>query len=258
LARHECNPDDKALSGLVDDDLPERERRRVAQHVLACPTCSRETGRLLAVKRLLARPELDAEPPLELWDETRRRLDEVDGLRARVSWVPPQARRLVAIAAVGIIMVSSAVILKTAVLSSVSSPALLVQAHERLTEGAWAAGAPGGAYSAVSVTPSAISWRPVRRALLKLDGTLISQTVFQVGRCPVSLFEGPAEWHPFSHGDAAAKLPNGLEVGTGGDTSLVSWEAGGVRWALVARTTPADLVELAQLRRSLPGRSPGL
>jgi len=224
LARHECNPDDKALSGLVDDDLPERERRRVAQHVLACPTCSRETGRLLAVKRLLARPELDAEPPLELWDETRRRLDEVDGLRARVSWVPP----------------------------------LLVQAHERLTEGAWAAGAPGGAYSAVSVTPSAISWRPVRRALLKLDGTLISQTVFQVGRCPVSLFEGPAEWHPFSHGEAAAKLPNGLEVGTGGDTSLVSWEAGGVRWALVARTTPADLVELAQLRRSLPGRSPGL
>ena len=258
MSTRACSLDDEGLAGLVDGDLPERERRREAQHVLTCPTCSREVGRMLATKMLLAKAELDAEPPPDLWDETTRRLDQVDGLRARVSWLPPQTRRLVAIAAVGIIMISSAVILKTSVLSSMSKPALLVQAHDRLSEGPWAAAAPGGAYSAVSVTPSAISWKPIRRALLKLDGTLISHTVYQVGRCPVSLFEGPAEWQPLERGELLARPSNGLEVGRAGDTCLVSWETGGVRSALVARTTPRDLVELAELRRALPSRSPGL
>ena len=254
----ECNPDDDRLSALVDGDLGDRDRRLVAQHVLVCPECSRSVGRLIATKRLVEGPELACEPPVGFWEQTRRRLDEVDGLRAQVSWIPPQARRLVAIAAIGLILISGAVIMETALLPSLRTSALLVQAHGRLTEVAWAGMPAGGVCSAVSVAPAQTSWRPVSRALLRIDGRLVVHTCYQVGRCPVSVFDGPPDWQPLSPGEILTVLPNGLEIGRTGDTSLVSWEADGTRSALVARTTPEHLVELAGARPTLTGRSPGL
>jgi hypothetical protein len=256
--RRSCNGDEERLSGLVDGELPEREQRQLAAHALTCPECSRELGRLVATKRLMARSERASEPPPGFLEEMRRRLDEVDGMRQRVSFVPARARRLVGIAAVGVILISGALMVSNYLLSPMETPAVLVQAHERLSESPWGGGAPGGAYSAVSVRPSEVPWRPVRRALLKLDGALVTQTIYQVGRCPVSLFEGPSSWRPLEAATALVRLRNGLEVASVGDECLVSWEANGVRLVLVARTTPEDLVQLAGLRRSLGGRSPGL
>ncbi len=253
-----CNPDDERLSGLVDGELPERERRRVAAHVLACPACSRQVGRLVATRGLMVGAQHAAEPPLDFSERLRERIDEVDGMRARVSFIPPPARRLVAIAAVGVILISGAAMLSSYLSSSVSTSALLVQAHARMGLQPWAGVAPAGAYSAVSVHPSPTSWRPVHRALLDLDGRLVTHTLYRVGRCPVSLFESPAGWQPLVPGEIVASAPIGLEVSRSGDACLVSWEANGLRCVLVARTTPEDLLELAGLRRSLTGRSPAL
>lgn len=253
-----CHGDDERLSGLVDGELSEREQRRLAAHALGCPECGRELGRLVAAKRLMARSERASEPPVGFFEQMRRRLDEADGMRARVSFVPPRARRLVAIAAVGVILISGALMASNYLLSPRDTCAMLVQAHERLSESPWAGVAPGGAYSAVSVTPSELSWRPMRRALVKLDGMLVTHTIYQVGRCPVSLFEGPSAWRPLEAATVVTGLPNGLEIASVGADCLVSWETNGVRLVLVARTTPEDLVQLAGVRRSLAGRSPGL
>ncbi|HUS80307.1 MAG TPA: zf-HC2 domain-containing protein, partial [Armatimonadota bacterium] len=123
-----CTDNEELLSRLVDNDLDGAGRRATAAHVLACEDCSRATGQMLATKRLLDRSDRAAEVPLGFADRLRRRLDAADPASRprRAALIPPAATRVVAIAAVGLILISGAALLDSVMNPVTSSVDLLV------------------------------------------------------------------------------------------------------------------------------------
>ena len=61
---HAAHPTDDLLSAYLDGELREREARRVADHVAACPSCRTDLDALGRVARALGRLERASPPPL--------------------------------------------------------------------------------------------------------------------------------------------------------------------------------------------------
>lgn len=253
-----CNGNEELLSALVDNELEPGARRSTAAHVLSCEQCSETAGKLLATKRLLDRSEWAAEVPPAFRAAWRRRLalDKVaQPARARRRW-SPTAVRVVGIAAVGLLLIGGALYYSSRALPQASAVELLVSAHRTMVPGPLYP--VGGLYCPVGVGGDVGQWLVLRRALLRVDGELVTHTVYQVGSCGVSVFEGPAGWRPVPGGRQSGTDLKGLQLLSGGGISLACWEYAGRRLVVVAQASPADVVELARQRQADMSRSPGL
>ncbi len=254
--KHGCEGNEELLSRLVDNDLTPDERREVAAHVLTCEHCAGQTGRAVATKRLLERSEISAEVPAGFMQRVGWRLDGVDGgVNARRTLnIPPHVGRVVAMAAIGLILISGAMMLNTYVGPAGSSSDLLVAAHKQMSP---VQASPSG-YCPVGSASSEYSWRAIRQSLMRISGNLVTHTMYQIGSCPVSVFDGPEEWNPVPDGDRVRSSVPDLRVTARDGVAIASWTGSGRRYVLVARATVGDVAVLAaQLPRG-PGRSPGL
>ena len=78
---HRCPLSEEQLTAFLEDDLPARQTRLMARHVITCPSCSQILGRLKAAESLLRTPQPDetiAETSPEFWPRLQARLDDVD------------------------------------------------------------------------------------------------------------------------------------------------------------------------------------
>ncbi len=254
--KRSCDGNEELLSRLVDNDLTPNERREVAAHVLTCEHCAAQTGRVVATKRLLERSEVSAEVPAGFMQRVGWRLDGVDGgVNARRTLkLPPHAARVVAMAAVGLILISGAMMLNTYVGPAGSSSDLLVAAHKQMSP---AQASPSG-YCAVGSGLSDYSWRVIRQSLMRISENLVTHTMYQIGSCPVSVFDGPEDWNPMPGGDRVRSSLSDLRVESRDGVAIASWTTSGRRYVLVARANARDVAVLAAQVPSGPGRSPGL
>ena len=110
--RIDCEQVRELLSSLVDGELSSAQRKIVSAHMLTCDECSTFGGRILAAKGIVLRDEPEADAPAEFFERMQERLDAVEGVRHQVRR-PGPARRMTAIAAMGAIAVSVALILST-------------------------------------------------------------------------------------------------------------------------------------------------
>ncbi len=251
-----CEEIRELLSALVDGELDETCRKIISAHVLTCPECRRLAGGLVAAKGLTHRSAPGVDVPVGFHARLRARLDRVDGVRSRVAASRP-ARRLVAIAAVGAIAASIAVIFSTVYLINADRALALAHLHQQLA-GTPTAPAGVGGLSPVSRNPATESWVETRRAMVRIDGTVVGYTLYEVGACPVSVFEGPAEWNPYRTGWLVSERVGDLDVRQVGHERMTSWRQAGSRYVLVAEATPEQLAAFAYARMALSRRSPGL
>jgi len=251
-----CEQTTELLSALVDGELDDDRRKVLATHILTCPECSRMAGALMAAKRVTQRSSADVEAPAGFHARLRARLDQVDGVRSRVAASRP-ARRLVGIAAMGAIAVSIAIIFSTVYLINADRALSLAQLHQQLAS--VIAGPPSpGPFATVSCNPETQPWTEVRRALVRVDGAVVQYTLYQVGGCPVSVFEGPAEWNPYRTGWLVSERIGDLDVRRVGDQAMTTVRKAGSRDIIVAAMPPEHLAAFARAWRTRPGRSPGL
>lgn len=254
--KHVCDGNEELLSRLVDNDLTPDERREVAAHVLTCEYCAGQAGRAVATKRLLERSEVSAEVPAGFMQRVGWRLDGVDGGGAarRTLKIPPYVTRVLAMAAVGLILITGAMMLDARMGPALSSTDLLVAAHKQLSP---FQAAPSG-YCVASSGSSEYSWRVLRQSLLRISGNLVTHTTYQIGSCPISVFDGPKDWDPVPGGDRVRSPVAGLRVQSRDGVAIASWTGSGRRYVLVARATVGDVAVLAAQLPTGPGRSPGL
>ncbi len=253
---HQCRDNEELLSRLVDSELSGDDRRRVAAHVLICPECSGRVGRLVATKRLLERSEAEAEVPANFMQRARWRLDGIEGRhsRGRTAWLQSGTARAVAMAAMGLVVITAALMVSSRVNPVAGNVDLLVAAHNHMSP---AYVAPTG-YCTVGAGTSMSSWRVMRRALLQVSGQIITHTIYEVGSCPLSVFEGPSTWDPISGGDRVRGATGGTRVGAIEGVALSTWEQNGRRYVVMARASIEDVAELARQLQTSPSRSPSL
>ncbi|NLO06950.1 MAG: hypothetical protein GX131_14080 [candidate division WS1 bacterium] len=254
--RHECEEIREAFSALLDGELSETRRKLVAAHLLVCPECSTEAGRVMAAKGLVEREEQHAPVPADFMTRLRAGLDQADGVRQHVRRSAP-ARRVTALAAAGAIAVSIAIILSTMFFMSNDNALALAQMHQQVI--GMPGPIPGGGFAEISCNPSRDGWTELHRALMRPEGTLVTYTLYRVGSCPVSVFDGPSTWEPYRSGWRVTERIDGFNVRQVGDHSMTSWVTGGRRYVLIATAPPADTAALARVHASsAQGRSPGL
>lgn len=255
----ECEEIRESLSPLVDGELSDGRRKAVSAHLLTCDECSEAVGRLVAAKGLVQRAHPQSEAPAGFMNRLQERIDVVEGVRERVRQ-PGRARRITAIAAAGAIAVSVAVILSTIFFINNDQALQLAQMHQQVT--ALPGPVPGGSvnagYMPVSCDPARDPWREVHQTLVRMDGTIVTYTLYRVGNCPVSLYTGPQRWEPYRTGRHVTERANGLDVRQVGNHAMTSWVRGGRRHVLVATAPPEEIAALARAQMSSLGRSPGL
>ncbi len=251
-----CEAVRELLSALLDGELDERRRKAVCAHLLVCPDCSREAGRIAGAKGLVQREARPQEAPAGFRARLGERLDRIDGVRECVRRSAP-ARRLTAIAALGAIAVSLALILSTAYLMNADRALELAKFHQQLAGIVGSVPGPGG-FAAVSCSPGSDRWVETHSALLRIDGAVVSYTIYRVGDCPVSVFEGPGSWNPYRTGWLVSERVGDFDVRQVGDHCMTSWRQAGHRYVVVASTSQDAMAEIAGVYRTSLGRSQGL
>lgn len=244
------------LSALMDDELDAGRRKFVGAHLLSCSNCSNEAGRLIAAKGLVLRDETQAEAPAGFMDRLQDRLDDVSEVRQRVHHHAP-ARRMTAIAAAGAIAVSVALILSTSFFMRTDRALDLAQIHQQLLAGA-PRGAVADGFTPISCDPRRDNWEQMQRALVQIDGTLIGYSLFRVGNCPVSVFEGPYAWEPYRPGGRDNQRIEGVDVRQIGNQSMTTWQHSAHRYVLTASGPPELIPGLVRAYMRTQGRSSGL
>ncbi len=249
----ECKDIRELLSALVDGELDSAQRKAVSAHLLTCEECSAVAGRYMAAHGIVQRDDPQEDAPAGFFERLQDRIDGTDGVRARVRRAGP-TRRITAIAAVGAIAVSLALILSTIFFINTDRALELAQMHQQVT--AMPGPVPGGSgFATVGCDPLRSNWNQTHQALINLDGVLVTYTLYRVGDCPVSVYSGPPDWHPYRTGWLVTEEIDGFEVRQIADHAMTSWTRAGRRHVLVATVSPESVATLARVRTSMPGRS---
>jgi len=249
---HSSHPNEEELTALVDGELSARRRRQAARHVMHCSECGRLCGQLLATRRVVEQPELDAVFPTGLWPRVRAALDRVDGIGVtlRRPWPARQLVRLPALMAAGLVLILAAVWIRHLALTP-NGVDLLLQAHNAATAVGVSAATEVG-YGAVGAGHDTQPWRVIGRRNLRLEGAPVEQVVYRVGHLPVSEFTLPARtFHP-TEMTCFDSWPLRFYMAVHGNSCIVAWQVYDEWKLMVARTTPAHLLNLARTHTTAP------
>jgi len=109
----QCSVTSETLSAFVDGELPPEQRRKLARHIVTCPSCSRQIGTIYSLKALAGASDQPlSRVPRGFWKRVRRRLDEIDAVARKVVSIGPKCtstRRLATLGAAGVLMIILAV-----------------------------------------------------------------------------------------------------------------------------------------------------
>ncbi|MEA3399861.1 MAG: zf-HC2 domain-containing protein [Armatimonadota bacterium] len=242
-----CREIRELLAPLVDGELDARRRKIVAAHLLACSDCSERAGEMMAAKRLVEREAPSAEAvPEGFHSRLQARLDQADGEPVRARSVAA-VRRLVGIAAVGAIAISIAFILSTVYFMGADRALELTNLHYQHA-GVTGPFPPDG-YATVSCNPWSERWVERRTLPVTVDGLGVAWTIYHVGSCPVSVVEGPRDWHPYRTGWLVTERVGGFDIREVGETCMTSWTSGDNRIVLIAVATPQEVADMAAAYR---------
>jgi hypothetical protein len=243
------HPVEDELSALVDGELVGRRRRLTAMHVMSCGGCSQLCGELLAARRSMEDPELEAAAPERLWPQVSKALDTVDDLRAamRLPQTPRQRMRLRYLTVAGAALIVFTLVARQLVLAPTERTEALVVAHDAavatLTQGATSV-----EYDPQQAPAPIGAWRPLGSGLVRLQGALVEHIVWGVGPVAVSEFTLPASaFHPEDFEEVVA-WGGPFHVGVFGHGSIVAWREYDHWEALVAKVPLDQLLQLARLR----------
>ena len=245
-----CEVSEETLSAFVDGELSPRQQRRLACHIADCAVCSQRLGRLYAMKSYMGSAEqYDTSVPAGLWTRVRMALDTVDRVARSLPQLAPRpvpAWRLPALVAVGVLLIIAALYTRQLVVMRPTTAELLAQAHHSAIT-VLPAHQGLGRYQAISTDATTNAWQPVRTALVRVDGGLGEQRVYQVGPAVLSYFSLPDRaFEP----DTMLVLHQGRRlfyVGTTAELSVVAWRQPEGWGALVAHMYPDQLLPLAEM-----------
>lgn len=244
-----CPISEETLSAFIDGELSPRHRRRLACHIADCPICSRQLGSLYAMKSYVASPEqVTASFPAELGTRIRQALDTVDRVAHSLPHLGPRpvaAWRLPALVAVGVVLIVGALYSRQLLVTRPAPMEVLFQAHYQAVRQLVPTHLGLGRYEAVPTSAGERPWRPVKTALLRLNGGLGQQQVYRLGRAVLSQFSLPEQsFQP----DAMFRLYQGRRlfyISAGANLSMVAWRQPDGWGILVADMYPEQLLPLA-------------
>ena len=255
----DCPITEEEISALVDDELCGREQKRVAAHVAACPDCRDLAGEALAGKRLLGVRSRPVDPPTESWQGIITTLDAADGIARAAT---PQRRQsrpgsVPALAGLGLVLIAGAMLCRHRAVGSATENGFFVRAHAEVMaryHGSPDWSTPGPlTQDVVSPAPQSrdTTWLEVARVLHRFRGEFLHQTLYRVGRTPISEFTLSSKAF-----DAGEMSPTDYErdadflLRASRNGSVVAWQSAGSTHVLVGRTSPNELLALATARRA--------
>ncbi len=251
--------EEENLSVFIDGELPTGPQRALARHLLECPDCAAQAGRLLAVKYYLGANATEPEP-LEpgFWGRLEQALDVVDAVAARAARQPaptrPLRRRVGALAGAGLVLVLAAWVLRLTTVPPPVQPEALARAHNGLVLQVAQGPIIPAAWTPGQVQRTGRTWLPQARLDQALGTTGVQHQLYSVSSLPLSAFTLPASSLPRKRMMPVRVDRQEFYVTAERETNLVAWRRGEEWEVLAAAAPPTQLLALARAfaRQDLP------
>jgi len=246
----QCPVTSETLSAFVDGELPSEQQYEIARHIITCQSCSRQIGIIYSLKVLAHGPDQQPAPvPKGFWKRVRRRLDEIDAVARKVVSISSgraPARRLAALAAVGVLLIILAMGIRGALVPRPVGWMCLANAHRTAI--------------AQLIPPVAVRQRPdpsgqtVQTAWQPGDAQAIHtqmcsgrQVVYSRPGAVVSYFILPCDSLDVSRLDFIYQRGRHFYLTASGEFSIIAWRQGPGWGVLVGAADAEQLLELAGL-----------
>ncbi len=246
----QCPITSEALSAFVDGELPSEQQCEIARHIVTCQSCSQQIGTVYSLKVLAGGPDQQpARVPRGFWKRAGRRLDEIDAVAHKVGSISPgraPARRLAALAAIGVLLIILAVGIRGALVPRPANWMYLARAHRTAT--------------AQLIPPAAIqqppdrsdqviqaTWQPTQTQAIYTQMCSGRQVVYSRPGAVVSYFILPCDSLDVSGLDFIYQRGLHFYLTTSDGFSIIAWRQGPGWGILVGATGAEQLLELAGL-----------
>jgi len=249
VAEH-CPVTFEALSAFVDGELPRETRRKLARHIITCQLCSRQIGTIYSLKVLAGGPDQQpARVPRGFWKRAGRRLNEIDAVARNVGSISPgraPARRLAALATVGVLLIILAVGIRGALVPQPVGWMRLAKAHRT----ALAQLIPPVAVQqrpdpSGQTVPTA--WQSTQAQAIHMQMCSGRQVVYSRPGAVVSCFILPCDSLDVSGLDFIYQRGLHFCLTASDGLSIIAWRQGPGWGVLVGATSAEQLLELAGL-----------
>ena len=242
----QCPITSEALSAFVDGELPSEQQCEIARHIVTCQSCSQQIGIVYSLKVLAGGPDQQpARVPRGFWKRAGRRLDEIDAVAHKVGSISPgraPARRLAALAAVGVLLIILAVGIRGALVPRPVGWIYLARAHRTITTQLTRPAASGQSGQIVQA-----GWQPTHAQPIYMQMCSGRQVVYQRPGAIISYFILPCDSLNISR--LTSTYQGGLRfyLTASDELSMVAWRQGSGWGVLVGATGAEQLLELAGL-----------
>ena len=239
-----CQKCGEWLAAWVDGEMPERDRRRMAGHVILCDDCAAEAGQMMAEKVLVARPEPEVAPPPQLWSQVVTELDRVDGVQRALA---PQARRrsmVPVFAAAGVLLIAGSLYLRSIVFTPGSVVGQLLATHSAAVRASGLYNEEQRNLQAVSSSLSSPTLVPIWQAVDKFNSAFAVHRLYLAGRTPVSVISMPEDAVPVSGLSRQVYAGREFFVGSEPDGAVVIYRNGGMAEVVMGNTTVDELLPI--------------
>jgi hypothetical protein len=251
-----CDKCGEWLAAWVDGEMPDRDRRRLAGHVVLCDDCAAEAGQMMAEKVLVSRPEPVTEAPRQLWSKVVAEMDRVDGVQRALAPSPRRRRSLVpALSLAGILLVIGALHFAATMTTPSSVAGQLLAAHAAALSASHMYNDDQRNLQAVSTSYAAPSLVPVWQAVDKFNSSFAVHKLYMAGRTPVSVISVPQDSIPVSGMSRQVHAGSVFFVADEQDGAVVVYRRDGMAEVIIGNTTVEDLLPIA-LELSHMARSP--
>ncbi len=246
----QCSVTSEALSAFVDGELPNEQRRKLARHIITCPSCSRQIGTIYSLKVLASGSDQQpARVPRGFWKRARQSLNEIDAVARKVVSISPgraPAWRLAALAAAGVLAIILAVSIRGALMPRSTGWMYLARAHRTATAQLIppvAVRQPAGRSG--QATP--VAWQPSDAQAIHTQMCSGRQVVYSRLGAFVSYFVLPCDSLGVSGLDFINQGGQRFYLTASDELSMVAWRQGPGWGVLVGATSTEQLLEMAGL-----------
>jgi hypothetical protein len=241
-----CQKCGEWLAAWVDGEMPDRDRRRLAGHVVLCDDCAAEAGQMMAEKVLVSRPEPVTEAPPELWSKVAAEMDRVDGVQRALAPSPRRRRSLVpALSLVGLLLILGALHLGARMTTPSSVARQLLAAHAAALSASHMYNDDQRNLQAVSTSYSAPSLVPVWQAIDKFNSAFAIHKLYMAGRTPVSVISVPQDSIPVSGMTRKVVAGSVFFTADEQDGAVVVYRRDGMAVVVMGNTTLEELLPIA-------------
>ncbi len=256
----QCPVTSEALSAFVDGELPSEQRCELSRHIVTCSSCSRQLGTIYSLKVLAGGPDQQpARVPRGFWKRARRRLDEIDAVARKVVSIGPTrapARRLVALAGAGVLMIMLAMGIRGALIPRTAKWMYLARAHRTAIAQLIP---PVAARNPTDRSEQAIqaAWQSGYAQPIHTQMCSGRQVVYSRPGAIVSYFVLPCDSLDVSGLDFTNQEGLRFYLAASDELSMIAWRQGSGWGILVGATGAEQLLEMARLYGKPGGLGPG-